>query len=193
MEGITAKIAAARSGAPGAMDQLFATCGERLLAYIRMRMGATLRKRVESRDILQATMLKAFTGLDDARAENTASMMAWLARIADNQIRDLAAHHHRQCRNQAIEVPVEQVEHRAVAEQLQSQTSRINLGQQMLVVARALDQLSTSQREVVLLRYFHELGFAEIGARMERSADACRMLLARAMSALTVAVAEDQR
>jgi DNA-directed RNA polymerase specialized sigma24 family protein len=39
---------------------------------------------------------------------------------------------------------------------------------------------------VILLRKFEELSFAEIGERLGKSPDACRMLLARAMTALTL-------
>ena len=51
---------------------------------------------------------------------------------------------------------------------------------------RALEQLEESHREVILLRKFEELSFAEIGRRMDRKPDACRMLLVRAMTALTL-------
>jgi DNA-directed RNA polymerase specialized sigma24 family protein len=38
---------------------------------------------------------------------------------------------------------------------------------------------------VIVLRSFDELTFGEIGARLGKSADACRMLFRRAMTALT--------
>ena len=50
----------ARRGSPRAISSLFARYGERLHALIRLRLGAGLRRRLESRDILQATLLKAF-------------------------------------------------------------------------------------------------------------------------------------
>jgi len=44
---------------------------------------------------------------------------------------------------------------------------------------------------VILLRKFEELSFKEIALRLGRSEDACRMLLARAMTALTMKMTED--
>ena len=41
-----------------------------------------------------------------------------------------------------------------------------------------------------MLRKLEELSFAEIGERLGRSPDACRMLLARAMTALTLKLDE---
>ena len=51
----------------------------------------------------------------------------------------------------------------------------------------ALEALDPDHREVIVLRKLEELSFKEVAARMGRSEDACRMLLARAMVALTLA------
>ena len=44
---------------------------------------------------------------------------------------------------------------------------------------------------MILLRKFEELSFAEIARRLGKSEDACRMLLARAMTALTLALSDE--
>ena len=54
----------------------------------------------------------------------------------------------------------------------------------------AIESLTPSHRDVILLRKFEELSFAEIGQRLGKSEDACRMLLARAMTALTLKMSE---
>jgi len=46
--------------------------------------------------------------------------------------------------------------------------------------------LPDAQRDIVMLRSFEELSFPEIAARIEKSPDACRMLFARAMTAMTM-------
>ena len=53
----------------------------------------------------------------------------------------------------------------------------------------ALGSLSDAHRQIILLRKFEELSFAEIASRLGKSEDACRMLLARAMTALTLKLA----
>ena len=50
----------------------------------------------------------------------------------------------------------------------------------------ALEALEPDHREVIVFRKLEELSFKEVAARMGRSEDACRMLLARAMVALTL-------
>jgi len=53
----------------------------------------------------------------------------------------------------------------------------------------ALESLTPAHREVILLRKFEELPFGEIARRLGKSEDACRMLLARAMTAFTLKLA----
>jgi hypothetical protein len=55
----------------------------KLLGLIRLRLGRTLRAQMESRDILQATLLKSFEHLPQFEQSDSASLMAWLARIAE--------------------------------------------------------------------------------------------------------------
>lgn len=187
----TALLARARAGSSEALGELLSCCGERLLALIRLRLGPTLRAQLESRDILQATLLKAierFEGFDGARE---ASLMAWLARIAANEIHDRADFHRRQRRDAARDVPLEEADGvPGLVAGVRSQTSRIALDERMLQLERALEGLSSEHRDVIILRRLEELSFAEVGARMSRSPDACRMLFARAMTALTLAMGE---
>ena len=55
----------AQAGSADALGQMYERCAGRLLAYIRLRMGRELRTRLESRDILQATLLKSVEHIAD--------------------------------------------------------------------------------------------------------------------------------
>ena len=50
-----------------ALDRLYERCTPKLLSYIRLKLGRSLRERLESRDILQATLLKSLQHLDEFR------------------------------------------------------------------------------------------------------------------------------
>jgi hypothetical protein len=63
----TVLLREARQGSPDALGELYARYSGWLLAFIRMKMGRDLRARVESRDILQATLLKSFQRLAQYR------------------------------------------------------------------------------------------------------------------------------
>jgi RNA polymerase sigma-70 factor (ECF subfamily) len=177
----------AREGSPDALDDLFREIGPRLLALIRLRLGPLLRRRVESQDVLQATLLKAFARLDQFEGSGSNTLMGWLAVIAGNEVRDLADYHRRSRRDVGAEVPISDHAARLEAD-VATLVRRLELEEQQLRLERALDGLKPEHREVILLRKYEDLSFEEIGRRLGRSADACRMLLARAMAALTRAM-----
>lgn len=185
----TRLLLAARDGSSEALGELLERVSARLLAFIRLRLGPGLRAHMESRDILQLTLLKAFQGVDRLEASDSGSLMAWLARIALNQIRDQAEHHRRQRRDAALQVPLDEAT-AAVADSVRSQASRVVLNEELARLEGVLEAVDEHYREVILLRHFEELSFKEIAQRLGRSPDACRMLLSRALAAVTLKLGE---
>jgi len=181
----TTLLRAARQGSREALGELYARYGTRLLAFIRMRMGRDLRQRVESRDILQATLLKSFQRLAQFEGGDGATLMGWLVRIADNEIRDQADYQHRQRRDVAAGVPIDAGGVDLPA-RVRSALSEAVVSEEAERLGAALEALDPDHREVIALRKLEELSFKEVAARMGRSEDACRMLLARAMVELTL-------
>ncbi len=172
----------ARGGSGAAMDALFQRCARKLLPVIRLRMGRALRAEMESQDILQAVLLKSFAKLP--QVADPAALMGWLSRIAENEIRDRVDYQHRQRRDAARRLPIEEAAH--VPAPVRLALSQVIADEAMARVERALEDLPDAQREVVILRKLEELTFPEIAARLGKSDDACRMLFARAMAALTL-------
>ena len=115
--------------------------------------------------------------------------MAWLARIAENEIRDQRDYHQRDRRNAARVIELE-AGLNGLAADVRSQSSRIVLDEALERLEQSIESLNGDQREVLLLRKLEELSFKEIAERMGRTPDACRMLLARAMTALTLRMRE---
>jgi RNA polymerase sigma-70 factor (ECF subfamily) len=136
-------------------------------------------------------MLKSVEHLREFKGGGTRSFLAWLARIAEHEIRDCADHQHRQKRDAAREAPLD--DQAPVPAITRSALSRVILDEEARRLEEALESLPPEHREVILMRKFEELSFAEIGRRMGRSDDACRMLLVRAMSALTMKLSEIER
>jgi RNA polymerase sigma-70 factor (ECF subfamily) len=178
----TRLLVAARQGSATALDDLYRRCARKLLPLIRLRMGRSLRSNLESRDILQAVLLKSFQKL--SQVQDPATLMAWLSRIAENEIRDQADFHHRQRREDARRAPIEAAEDLpAPVRQALSQAIESERSEQL---ERALEALPEAQREVIVLRKLEELTFPEIASRLGKSEDASRMMFARAMTALTL-------
>jgi len=177
----------AREGSREALDLLFGRFAGKLLALIRLRMDRSLRARIESGDILQLTLLKAFERIAEFRSSETASLMAWLARIAENEIRDQAVFHRRQRRDAERELPFDEaVGDAGLVARVRSATSRLIFNDEIRRLERALEALEDHYREIILWRRLEELSFPEIGRRLGKSPDAARMLFSRAMAALTL-------
>src|SRR5207244_3146517 len=83
-------------------------CAGKLLPLIRLRLGPSLRTDVESRDILQSVLLKSFQKMGQFEGAGGGSLMAWLARIAENEIRDRADYQGRQRRDAARRAPLDE-------------------------------------------------------------------------------------
>lgn len=178
-------IRRARGGSSEALNAVFESYGERLLALIRLRLGPGLRKKLESRDVMQQTLLKAFRHIEQFEGSGERSLMGWLGAIAHNEIRNQARYFGADGRDARQEEPLDEAV-ALPAEQLRTEVSRIHLREQTRKLERAMERLSEAHREVLLLRRFEEMSFPEIGERIGKSPDACRMLYARALAALTL-------
>jgi RNA polymerase sigma-70 factor, ECF subfamily len=182
----TTALRQALAGSDEALDALYARYGPRLLSFIRLKMGRSLRARLESRDILQATFLKSFEHLDDFDGSHARSLLGWMMRIAEREIRDRADFHTRQQRDARRDEDVGG--HPDIVARTKSALSRLILDERAERVENALASLTEPHRQVILLRTFEELSFPEIAVRLGRTEDASRMLFARAMTALTLAL-----
>ena len=181
----------ALGGSREALERVYERSAPRLLAFIRLRMGRTLRSKMESRDILQATLMKSFQHFDEFKGSDTQSLGAWLARIAEREIADRVDFHQRQRRDAAREEPLDiEAMGAAVPAPVKSALTQAILDEKARQLEAAMDTLSDAHREIILLRKFEELSFGEIARRLGKSEDACRMLLARAMVALTLALTD---
>jgi RNA polymerase sigma-70 factor (ECF subfamily) len=172
----------ARGGSSEALDGLYRRCAGKLLPLIRLRMGRALRAELESRDILQSVMLKAFQKLQ--QVQDPGALMGWLSKVAENEIRDRVDYLHRQQRDAAVRAPLEDVAD--VPAPVRQALSQAIMNEELERLERALESLPDPQREIIILRKLEELTFPEIAARLGKSGDACRMQFARAMTALTL-------
>lgn len=185
----TAVLREALAGSDAALDTLYERCGPRLLSFIRLKMGRSLRARLESRDILQATFLKSFQHMNDFEGDDGRSLLGWLMRIAEHEIHDRADFHHRQQRDAKQEEDLSGHSELLVARS-RSALSRLILDEQAERIETALESLTEAHRQVILLRAFEELSFPDIAKTLGKSEDACRMQYARAMTALTLALSK---
>lgn len=146
-----------------------------------------LKSRCDDSDLVQETLLKATQHRDQFCGRSAAELEAWLREILLNQITDVVRFHARQQRdiNAERSMPTAEVPSTdpSASTELQSVESRERIW-------KAVNALPENHRTVILLRMRTDLSFAEIGTRMNRSADAVRMLWGRGIVMLGEKLAE---
>ena len=188
-------VTLAQDGDKSAVDQLCAVYGPRVLWLIRLRMGAELRSKLESMDLVQDVLLSALRDLGKFTYRNEGDFVRWLTKVSENRLRDNLDKLHAGKRDIRREVradgPGSITGNRParVAEPVANTTPSVIVSrrEEFGRLSRALDALKPEYKEVILLTKIEGLTYSEIGDRLGKSADAVRMLSCRAMAALSCA------
>lgn len=148
-----------------------------------------LGTRMDASDVVQEALLEIARDLPAFRGTTRLELEGWMLQTLRHQIRDATRYHRRQCRAVGREQPG------ASLQQLPSSASTgsavVRGEESRSRLAQTLEQLPDDYRAVILLRQQLDLTFAEIGERMNRSADAARMLWGRAILRLSEMLPED--
>jgi len=149
----------AQDGDAQALQALFGRYYERVRRMVRLRLGAALRHRLDSGDILQETFMEALRTFDRFEMRDQGSFINWLARLAENRIRDAADYHRALKRSAGREVPLSPGD----------QSTEVDLGlqaggllpsesadaaEQVQRLEAAIERLSDEERELILLRNY---------------------------------------
>ena len=152
----------------------------------QLQLGPRLRSKLDSSDVVQQTLLRAYTKLDQFRGRTEAELEAWLRPILAQQIANAARHYGAGMRDVALE--------RSLEAELQDSSARLEAwladnqaspseqaahNEQLRLLARALDQLPDDQQQAVVLHHLHGLSLAEVGEAMNRSPQAAAGLVKR--------------
>ncbi len=173
-------LRAAKAGSAEAYGQLFERVAERLLLYIRLRMGRQLAARLEPVDVLQEACTEAHRSIARFEPDGEHAFSRWMYRVVDNRLRDLARHHGAYKRRPAAGFdPSSQIWGRIAASDTGPSTA-FGRQEEHDRLAEAMTQLSDPEREAVLLRHFQDLTHVEIAQALGQSETSVRRLLNRA-------------
>lgn len=176
--------ARARDGDRAAFDRLFAGAADRLHLFVRARLGAALRARLEPWDVVQETYVDALAAFERFEPRGEGSFVRWLCCLAESRIRALADHHGALKRRP----PGERVQLSEVLERARtSGTGPVTAADRAATrvrVERSLEALPDDERLALLLRHFQGRTIDEVAAHLGRSATSVRRLLARAQERL---------
>ena len=186
-EQLEESLAAARAGSREALGRLLSQYHRYLLQVARRHLARDLQPKGGASDLVQETFLQAQRYFDRFEGHSAAELRAWLRCVLVHQTAKVGRRFHTtQKRRLAREVPLDPA-HPPAAEGVPAAPSPSALllaRERQEVLWRALGRLPEDYRRVMLLRYQKELTFEEIGREMCRSADAARMLWARALERL---------
>ncbi|HCO96856.1 MAG TPA: hypothetical protein DIU00_23440 [Phycisphaerales bacterium] len=186
-------VALAKDGDESAISQLWTVYGARIHWIMRLRIGRELRSKLESVDLTQEALLSALRDLENFTYKNEGDFLRWISTIAENRLRDNLDKMHAEKRDIRKEIRLGKPDANTVSKSAVSFTP-IEVTTPSVIMSRkeeleklekAIDKLRPEYKEVIVLSKIEGLSYKEIADRLDRSSEAVRKLISRAMAALT--------
>ena len=179
----------AKRGDRDALAHLVERYYDRVLRIVRARLGPGLRKHLESQDLVQDTFAAAVRDFERFEVREEASLVHWLARLAERQILRAAEYHRAERRDPGREEPFDRESGEAplpaAAEGPGPGTQMRELEQHELLES-CLGELPEEYRELILLRDYAGVSWEEVARETGRpSADAARVMHVKAVEELS--------
>ena len=163
--------------------------------YLRMLARTQMRKayqaKVGASDMVQQAMLQACQGLDGFRGSTEAEFRAWLRQILARHLCHLDRDLHRDKRDIRREQSIEQQLAKSsmkleglLAGEGPSPSQNVSFGENVVLLADAIERLPESQREAVRLHYLQGMKLSEVAHKLDKSSGAIAGLLHRGMKTL---------
>lgn len=183
-------LARIQAGDRAAWDALYLRYRDALLCSIRCRLGAELRAKVQSEDILHSVIRRAMDDVHGFERREQGSLLHWLHVCVLNRIRKEAERWQAEKRAGGVALSqtiLEQLPRGADHEPGYLDAERYER------LERALARLPGPMREVILLRRIEGLSNADAAAVLGKSEDATSKLHARAVARLASLVGGDEQ
>lgn len=188
-------VTLAKSGDKLAIEKLYEIYSERILRIVRLRMGNKLRSKMQSMDIVQEALFSSFRDMKNFVYKNEGDFLRWLSSIAENKIRDHLRKLGSSGRDISKEIPLDDSspsKNDSFVPGIEptdttTPSKIISRKEEHEKLEKAMQRLNPEYREVILLAEIEGLSYKQIGEKIGKSPDAARMLLARALNALSKA------
>ena len=185
-------VTLAQDGDESALNQLCKVYGSRVLWLVRLRMGAELRSKLESMDLVQDVLISALKDLGNFTYKTEGDFLRWLSRIAENRLRWHLHRLHANKRDIRKEVrlngyrPTAEDSFVAALDAVDTTTPSAIMSkrEELDKLAKAIDALKSEYRHVIVLTKIEVLSYKEIGDRLGKSSEAVRKLVSRAFEEL---------
>jgi RNA polymerase sigma-70 factor (ECF subfamily) len=183
-------LAAAQAGSREALGQVLETFRAYLLLVADREMDPELRAKGGASDLVQETFLEAQRDFAQFHGTSVEELRAWLRRLLLNNVANFTRQYRQRAkrdidREVALEAGGSSHERGAgLAADILSPSGQAVAHEQAEALAQALQRLPPDYRQVLAWRHEEHHTFEEIGQRMERTANAARMLWLRAVERL---------
>lgn len=177
---VTELVRLAKAGDRDAYDRLFGAAADRVLAFIRLRLGKKLRADQDSLDVLQEAYLAAHRAFSTFESGDSKAFFRWLCQIVETTIRGLADFAGAAKRR----APGERERLSAVIDRARSMSGPASQAMKKddhRQLADALETLDPANREIVLLRFFVGLSTDVIAATIDLPETTVRRTCAKAV------------
>jgi len=184
LESTNALLERVRAGDKPARERLFARYLPVLRRWAHQQLPPGARDLSDTNDLVQVTLVRALAGLERFEHRGEGAFLGYLRHVLINAARDEARRSSR--RGGSSELDEQHPD--PAPSVLESVLGRETVAR----YERGLERLTPDQREAVILRLEMDYSHAEIAAALGRSsADAARMLVARALVVLAEAMRDD--
>jgi RNA polymerase sigma-70 factor (ECF subfamily) len=188
-EDLASWLAAARGGSPEALGRALETCRDYLLLIAGRELDPDLRAKGGASDLVQETFLEAQRDFERFRGGSARELRAWLRRLLLNNVLNFTQHYRGRAKREigrevALDASDSTSPRRDVAADTPSPSGQAMANEQAQALQKALERLPETYRQVLAWRHQEDLSFEEIGRRLERTANAARLLWLRAVERL---------
>ena len=170
-------------------------CLDRHRSYLTLLVRSHLNRRHSARldasDIVQQTLLDAFSKRDQFRGSSEAEFAAWLREILKHNLADALRDQQRDKRDvrrdRSLDVGIDASFSRTqnwLAAAQSSPSQKAVKQEDLLRLSESLNKLPIAQREVIVLHHLQGLKLAEVAAEIGRSESAVAGLLFRGLRTL---------
>jgi RNA polymerase sigma-70 factor, ECF subfamily len=154
-----------------------------LQVLAELHLDRRLRGKLDPSDVVQQTMLRAYSAIDELRSREPEVLTAWLRRILASTLADAVRHYERDKRDIHLERSASGFAAWLVADQT-SPSRHLQRNEEMLRLVDALARLPDRMREVVVLKHCQEWTLQQIADHIGRSVPAVASLLRRGLADL---------
>lgn len=181
-------LAAARSGRPDAVGQIFEAARCHLLQLAARELPAELRAKIGPSDLVQETAVDMHRDFAQFTGTTAEECFAWLREILRHNVIDAVRHYRESLkRNVTLEVSLTSppaCNNAALVERTRQPDGSAIRREEAATLNDVLGRLPAEYRRVLQLRYWSGMSFVDMAPLLDRSPDAVRKLWYRAVERL---------